>query len=64
MLYRVTYRSMTAFYGPAYIEADSEYEARRKFAVPAFSQREMPLIKAAPVSESEIKQALQAQEEE
>ena len=60
MFYRVTYQSMTAFYGPSFIEADSEYEARRKFAGTAFSQGEMSLIKATPVSSNEIKRALSA----
>jgi len=58
MIYRVTYQSMTAFYGPSFIEADSEYEARRKFAGTAFSQGEMGLIKASPVSSNEIARAL------
>ena len=58
MIYRVTYQSMTAFYGPSFIEADSEYEARRKFAGTAFSQGEMVLIKASPVSSNEIARAL------
>ena len=58
MIYRVTYQSMTAFYGPSFIEADSEYEARRKFAGSAFSSGEMSLIKAVPVSGNEIARAL------
>jgi hypothetical protein len=58
MIYRVTYQSMTAFYGPSFIEADDEYEAKRKFAKGAFSQGEMSLIKARPVSASEVAEAL------
>jgi hypothetical protein len=58
-MYRVTYQSMTAFYGPSFVEADSEYEARRKFAGSAFSQGEMSLIRAREVSPSEIRRALQ-----
>ena len=58
MIYRVTYQSMTAFYGPFFVEADSEYEARRKFAGSAFSAGEMSLIKASPVSAGDIQRAL------
>lgn len=64
MIFRVTYQSMTAFYGPKFIEADSEYEARRKFASGAFSDGEMSLIKARQVSASEMASALRAQEGE
>ena len=59
MIYRVTYQSMAAFYGPSFIEAESEYAARRKFAGSAFSQGEISLIKAVPVSANEIKRALE-----
>lgn len=58
MIYRVRYQSMTAHYGPAFIEADSELEARRKFGGGAFSQNEMGLISAEPVSSEEIRRAL------
>lgn len=58
MIYRVTYQSMTAFYGPSFIEAEDEYEAKRKFAKGAFSQGEMTLIKARPVSSDEMRRAL------
>ena len=50
---------MTAFYGPNFIEAETEYDARKKFAGTAFSQGEMSLIKAKPVSASEMRRALQ-----
>lgn len=30
-LFKVSYSSMTAHYGPSYIEAEDEYEAKRKF---------------------------------
>lgn len=63
MIYRVTYSSMTAHYGPSFIEAASEYEARRKFAGTAFSKGEMSLIKATAVSATEIKRALREQDE-
>lgn len=63
MIYRVTYQSMTAFYGPSYIEADDEHEAKRKFARGAFSQGEMSLIRARPVSADEMRRALRKSEE-
>ena len=51
MIYRVTYQSMTAFYGPKFIEAEDEHEAKRKFnARGAFSKGEMSLIRAQPSS--------------
>jgi hypothetical protein len=58
MIFRVTYQSMTAFYGPSFIEAEDEYQAKRKFARGAFSQGEMALIKARPVSADEMRRAL------
>jgi hypothetical protein len=61
MLYRVSYGSMTAHYGPSFIEAESEYEARRKFAGTAFSRDEMGCITARPVSSDEVRRALQRQ---
>jgi len=57
-MYSVSYGSMTATYGPSFIEADSEDEARRKFAGSAISQREMPLVRAREVSGREIAQSL------
>lgn len=62
-IYKVTYQSMTATYGPSFIEADSEDEARYKFAGGAFSQREMPLMRAREVSAKEIAQALREKRE-
>ena len=62
MIYRVTYQSMTAFYGPKFIEAEDEQDAKRKFnAGGAFSQREMSLITARP---SSLKEAMQAARED
>jgi hypothetical protein len=62
MFYRVTYQSMTAFYGPSIIEADSEYEAKRKFCNNGtFSQGEMACMRARPVSSKEIANALREQ---
>lgn len=57
--FRVSYSSMTASYGPAYIEADDEQEAKRKFAKGTFSRGEMTLITARPVSSEEVRRALQ-----
>lgn len=57
-IYKVTYRSMTASYGPRYIEADDEYEAKQKFAGTAFSRNEIGLMHARELSSSEIKSAL------
>lgn len=57
-IYRVFYGSMTAHYGPHFVEASSEEEARRKFARTAFSDREMPLIHATLVSEADARRAL------
>lgn len=58
-MFRVSYHSMTATYGPSYIEADDAHEAKRKFAKGAFSAGEMSLIKARPVSADEIRRALE-----
>ncbi len=63
MIYRVRYSSMTASYGPAYIEADDAYTAKIRFAQGAFSKGEMSLITATPVSSREITQALRDSEE-
>jgi len=53
----VSYRSLTACYGPKCIEADSAYEARRKFAGTAFAEREMGLITAKEVTHRDILKA-------
>jgi len=57
-MYCVTYGSMMAHYGPSFIEADSEYEARVKFLGTAFSRNEISCASARLVSEREIIQAL------
>lgn len=62
-IYRVTYQSMTAFYGPKFVEADDADEARRKFAGTAFSADEIGLIRAREVSAAELKRALAESEE-
>ena len=58
MIYRVRYQSMTTTYGPTFIEADSETDAKRKFAKGAFTSGEMALISAQPVSADEMIRAL------
>ena len=55
-LYRVTYQSMTAFYGPQYIEADSEQGAKAQCT--AFSRSEWPLIQAVPVTVDEMRREM------
>lgn len=57
MIYRVRYSSMTASYGPSFIEADSPQEAKHKFANGAFSQGEMALITATPATIREVQDA-------
>jgi len=59
-IYRVFYQSMTARYGPRFIEAETEHEARRKFAGTAFSRREYPLIH---VRRASLNEAIQHKEE-
>lgn len=49
MLYKITYESMTARYGPRIIEADDELEAKRKFAGTAFRKEEYRLIRVVPL---------------
>lgn len=63
MIYKVTYNSMTANYGPAFIEAESEQEACSKFGRGAFNGSERSLISARPVSENEIRRALKRDHE-
>lgn len=63
MMFRVRYSSMTASYGPRFIEAESEQQAKRIFARGAFSEREMSLIKATPVGADEVAAALRAAED-
>ena len=57
MIYKVTYQSMSAFYGPSYIEAEDENQARRIFAGSAFSRNEYGLIKVVPSSLKEMQRA-------
>jgi len=57
-IYKVFYGSMTATYGPSYIEADSPEQAKRKFGS-CFSDGERAVcMTAREVSEKEIRQAL------
>jgi len=60
--YRVTYSSMTAQYGPSFIEAEDEYHAKRIFAQHGgFSVGEQAFcMTAREVSSKEIAEALRA----
>lgn len=62
-IYRVAYASMTARYGPSYIPAESELEAKRIFAGTAFSSSEFGCITAREVTEQEMTRALRQQSE-
>lgn len=64
MIYKVWYQSMTADYGPAFIEAGSEEEARARFGGGAFSRGERGLIRAEPVSPADLRRALEQDQEE
>ena len=64
MIYRVTYQSMTARYGPNYIEANSEYEAKKKFAGNAFTAGEFSLITARQVSLNEMRSEMRSNAED
>lgn len=63
-IYKVTYQSMSAFYGPSFVEANDEYSAKKKFAGNAFSQSEFGLIKARECSLKEMRQAMSSREDE
>jgi len=57
-IYKVTYGSMTATYGPSFIEADSPEEAKRKFGS-CFSDGERAVcMTARELTTREIQQAL------
>ena len=57
-IYKVTYHSMTASYGPSFIEADSPEEAKRKFGN-CFTNGERAIcMSAKEVSLKETQQAL------
>jgi len=60
--FKVSYSSPTAHYGPRVIEANSEYEAKRKFAGTAFSEEEMGMISAKSMSSQEIVDAINKKE--
>ncbi len=60
-IYKVSYGSMTATYGPSFVEADSPEEAKMKFSGTAFSAGERAVcMSAREVSEKEIADALRA----
>jgi hypothetical protein len=62
-IYRVTYGSMTARYGPVFIDAADEYEAKRKFAKGAFSENEMGCITARECSLDDLRHAMAEREQ-
>jgi len=53
-LYAVRFQSPTVSYGPNYVEADSELEAKRKFARGVFTPAGMRLFTARRVSQAEV----------
>ena len=53
---------MSACYGPTVIEANSEWEAKRKFAGSAFSSSEISLISAKQMSSQDIMNAIRKKE--
>ena len=60
MFYKVYYQSMTAFYGPKIVEAESEREAKKIFGGNAVMPGEFGCIKAQPVSDREVLRKLNA----
>jgi len=63
-IYKVSYGSMTATYGPSFIEAGSPEEAKMKFGGAAFSSGERAVcMSAREVSAREISEALHAKRE-
>jgi hypothetical protein len=63
MIFKVYYQSMSAFYGPTYVEAESAIEAKNKFAGTAFRREEFSLIHAIPISFQQMKRELAEQRE-
>lgn len=59
-IFKVSYSSITAHYGPRFVEADDEYQAKRIFANGAFSESEIRMMTARRVS---IKEAQEIEEE-
>jgi len=49
-IFKVSYSSLTAHYGPRFIDAEDEAEAKRIFANGAFSEGEMRMITARKAS--------------
>jgi hypothetical protein len=61
-IYRVFYQSMTATYGPSFVEADDEEQAKRRFG-DCFSAGERAFcMTAREVSPDEVRRALRRQE--
>jgi hypothetical protein len=53
-IFKVSYSSLTAHYGPRFIDAEDEREAKRIFAGGAFSEGEMTMITAREATIKEI----------
>ena len=63
-IYRVSYGSMTASYGPSFVEADSPEEAKMKFGGTAFSAGERAgCMTAREVGPDEIRCALRKEQD-
>jgi hypothetical protein len=64
-MYRVTYSSFDASYGPHYVEAEDEERAMQKAFGQAFTAREIrACARARELSDREIATALRRQEQE
>jgi len=62
-IFKVSYASMTARYGPSFIEADSPEDAKRKFGRGAFTPGEQAIcMTAREVSAKEVCAALDEEE--
>jgi len=57
-IFKVSFTSMTAHYGPRFIEADDEYQAKRTFSNGAFSESEIRMMTARKVSVQEIQEEI------
>jgi aminoglycoside N3'-acetyltransferase len=57
-IFKVEYRSMTAHYGPRFIDADDEYAAKRIFSAGAFSEGEIRMMTARKASLEEVRASM------
>ena len=55
-IFKVSYSSMTAHYGPRFIEAQNEHQAKRIFANGAFSEGEIRMMVVRKASLKEIQE--------